>query len=111
MKNIKEIQPLKQQMYLLHFFESTNKDRYVYYHCIRNNPYNASYDCLPYDDPLVIPKPELVSGPIESIVFPIRRVIPIFYHARMIRRELQRRIQVKTPEQHPPTDVFFPLPV
>jgi hypothetical protein len=81
-------------MYLLHLFKYTNKDRYVYYHCIRKNAYNADYHCQPYDDPLTIPMPDPGKEPIESIIFPVRRILPLFYHPRIIRRELQERIRV-----------------
>jgi hypothetical protein len=84
----------------------TNKDRYLYYHCIRNDPYNAIYQCQSYDDPLTIPKPE--KEHIESIIFPMRRIFPIRYHIRTIRKELQERIQVEIVP--PPTfDTFCSL--
>ena len=80
-------------MYLLHFFTYTNKDRYIYYHCIRNNPYHSHYHCKGYEDPLTIPNPEIGTY-IESIIFPIRKIYPHFYHPRIIQKELQERIQV-----------------
>jgi hypothetical protein len=69
-----------------------NKDRYIYYHCIRTDAYNAKYQCHPYDDPLTIPKPKDGN---ESIIFPVRRIFPIRYHIRTIRKQLQERIQVE----------------
>ena len=84
----------------------TNKDQYIYYNCIRMDAYNAKYQCQSYDDPLAIPKPE--KEPIESIIFPMRRIFPIRYHIRTIRKELQERIQVEIVP--PPTfDTFCSL--
>jgi len=71
----------------------TNKDRYLYYNCIRKeNMLYKTYECKPYDDPLNIPRrtPEQ-----ESIIMAVSRVYPKWMHPRIIRTDLQKQIQVQ----------------
>jgi hypothetical protein len=70
---------------------------YVYYHCIRLYAYDPLYQCTTHTDPLRIPPhPDAM----ESLIIPVHKWIPSWYHTRYVTRTLKDRI-VLSMDSHP----------
>ena len=73
---------------------------YLYYHCIRNTIFPPLFECLPYDDPFDIPIVPQTNYGIDSVIFPVHRWIPKWYHERYISSEIRNIFQIHIKDDH-----------
>lgn len=78
---------------------------YLYYHCIRNTIFPPLYQCTSYDDPFDIPIPEHIITKtdmynIDSIIIPVHRWIPTWYHSCYITKKIQTIFQIQIQDEH-----------
>lgn len=64
---------------------------YTYYQCIRIYAYDPTYTCVAYADPLHIP---LHRDAYESIIIPVHKWLPNWYHPRYVTQTLKNRMTV-----------------
>jgi hypothetical protein len=69
---------------------------YLYYHCVRNNIFLPLYECLSYDDPFDIPKKiPKEDYDFSSVIVPVHRWIPSWYHQKYILKQIRNIFQVQ----------------
>jgi hypothetical protein len=68
---------------------------YVYYNCIRQKLSLQKYSCQAFEDPLEIP----VDTQDTQIILPISKFYPRLIHSRLLRKELQKQVEVTIEER------------